>query len=65
MALSLYDPKKKVFVTYTTPNDGDMATTDMLLVNVLIELKICAHYLQLLAQPTDEIISIRADVVGV
>lgn len=63
MALSLYLPDKAAFRTWTPP--ALMDTDQLLLLNILIELKIATHYLQMSAsQPTDEVTGIRNDVVN-
>lgn len=45
MALKLYDPVRKAFTTYTPSADGSLATGDLFLLNILIELKVMTHYL--------------------
>jgi hypothetical protein len=61
MALSLYDPDKQAYRNWTPA--GAMSTTDMLLLNILIEQKLIAHFLQIIAG-SDEIANIRPDIVN-
>lgn len=61
MALSLYDPAFQAFRNWTPP--GAMSTTDMLLLNVIIELKIIASYQQVVSGG-DEQSSVRTDIVS-
>lgn len=61
MALSLYDPAKQAFRNWAPA--GAMDTTDMLLLNIVIELKLIAHFQQVLAG-TDEQANIRTDIVN-
>lgn len=63
MALSLYDPKIKAFRTFT-PEVADLPFDQLVLLNILIEQKLIAHYLQILAGG-DEISNIRNDIVSV
>lgn len=65
MALSLYDPQFQAFRSWTP--SGAMSTTDMLLLNIVIELKIIAHYSSLNGNsvPVEEVANIRNDIVSV
>lgn len=62
MALSLYNPEFNAFRNWTPP--GAMSTTDMLLLNVIIELKIISNYQQLVSGG-DEQTAVRNDIVSV
>lgn len=62
MALSLFNPEFNAFRNWTPP--GAMSTTDMLLLNVIIELKIIASYQQLIASPADEQATVRQDIIS-
>lgn len=67
MAIKLYNPKTKTFVTYT-PSDGvDLPFADLLQLNILIELHTHTHYLSNLQVDNayEEPQNIRADIVAV
>lgn len=65
MALSLYDPQYQAFRTWAPA--GALSTPDMLMLNILIELKIISHFMSLgsTGVPTEETTNIRNDIVSV
>jgi hypothetical protein len=62
--ISLYDPRKQVFRTYVPPTEADLPREELLLINILIELKVLAHYLQLSNPGSEEVSNIRNDTVA-
>ena len=62
--LSLYDPRKQVFRTYVPPTEGDLPREELLLWNILIELKVLTHFMQAATPGSEEVNNIRADTVA-
>jgi hypothetical protein len=67
MALKLYNPRTKAFVTFTPPDNGDIPLSDLLALNILIELKVLSHYMsqQNVGSAYEDTSNVLADVVSV
>jgi hypothetical protein len=67
MALKLYNPKTKAFTTFSPPSDADLPLDQMLLVNILIELKSINHFmsLQQAGSAYEDPMNILTDIVSV
>lgn len=53
MALKLYNPRTKAYVTYA-PAEYDLSPTELFLLNILIETKAQTHYLASINQAVME-----------
>ena len=65
MALTLYDPRTKEFRAFSTPNEVSLPLTEMLLLNILIELHTLTDYLANQTPGSDDPSNIRTDIVSV
>ena len=66
MALKLYDPVRKVFANLTPPEAGQMPMSELLLLNILIELQSISQVLmeQSPGVPSSSIEQLRTDIVS-
>lgn len=66
MAINIYNPQTKVFQAFNAPDNSPLSTTDMLLLNILIEQQAQTEYLAALNETTirDTSEVIRAGIVS-
>lgn len=65
MAFTLYNPKTKTFSTRDTPSDGSLPFSEILLLNILIELQVLTFLMQEGSGVTPSPLeSLRADIAA-
>jgi hypothetical protein len=62
-SFTIYDPKKKTFRALETASESDLPFEQVLLINILIELRVLTEYLQAEGNDNDDPDEIRAGMV--
>ena len=62
MAIKLYNPRTKAFANFTAPDSGDLPLSDLLQLNILIELRLLAEFMA--ADSADTPDDLRTDIVS-
>lgn len=65
MGLQLFNPRTKVFETFTTPSEGTLPLAERLLLNILIEMQVQTQILSDATPGGDAPANIRTDIVSI